>query len=206
MPKKSYNRILDEHLHILIAQGNHEAFNRLRKRYHRHALLLVSKLYRQYSDTGITQRELTVVCENYFFIVISKYESGLSSFYSFWKEITTQALMDYIVENSYDGDAFFFKGIVSFDQIIDEKRSFSEYIGERGDEALLKKKLFEIRHVINKYDVFFTSQEKALLSLLLEGYSLPELEHSGLLSKSHLYLTYKSAIDKLRNYIQKGDQ
>ena len=34
MPKVSYNRILDEHLHTLIAQGNHEALERLKRRYH----------------------------------------------------------------------------------------------------------------------------------------------------------------------------
>ena len=32
MPKVSYNRILDEHLHTLISQGNHEALERLKRR------------------------------------------------------------------------------------------------------------------------------------------------------------------------------
>lgn len=204
MPNKSYNRILDEHLHILIAQGNHEAFSKLRKRYHKHALLLVNELSHQYSDTGITRKELVAVCENCFVFVICKYSPERSSFYSFWKETTTQVLMDYIIKNSYDGDAIVFKGIVSFDQNSDERHCFSEYIGERGDELLFQRRLFEIRQHLDKFDIFFTNQEKALLNLILEGYTLAELEHTGLLSKSHLYLTYKSAVEKMQRYMSKG--
>ena len=44
MPKKPYNRILDEHLHILAAQGNHEAYLKLQKCYHMHALSLCAEL------------------------------------------------------------------------------------------------------------------------------------------------------------------
>ncbi len=73
MPKKSYNQILDEHLHILIAQGNHEAYNTLSKRYHIHASILVSELLKQYAYTGITRSELISVCEAHFVFVISKY-------------------------------------------------------------------------------------------------------------------------------------
>lgn len=202
MPNKSYNRILDEHLHILIAQGNHEAYNHLRKRYHRHALVLTSDLFQKYDDTGITKKELMAVCEGHFSTVISKYISGLSSFYSFWIESTTQVLMDYIIENSYEGEAFTFRGVVSFDQNSDEKHLFSDFLGETGDEKKFKKVIFEIRQVLKKYATFFKSQERALLNLVLEGYSLAELEHSGTMSKSHLYLTYKSAVERLKSYME----
>lgn len=203
MPHKSYNRILDEHLHILIAQGNHEAFIKLRKRYHKHALVLVDELIYQFDDVGVTRKELLAVCENHFIFVLSKYIPDRSSFYSFWKETSTQVLMDYIVTNSYDGDAMFFKGIISFDQNSDERHCFSEYLGERNDDLAFRRKLLDIKRHLKKYEVFFTIQEKALLNLLMEGYSISELEHSGLMSKSHLYLTYKSAVNKLQNYIKK---
>ena len=202
MPNKSFNRILDEHLHILIAQGNHEAFNQLRRRYHRHALVLTTELIQQFNDTGITKKELVTVCDDHFVFVLSKYITGLSSFYSFWKESTMQALMDYIVENSYDGDASTFKGVISFDQNYDEKHLYSDFLAERGNEKKLRKKIFEVRQILKKYDIFFTYQEKTLLTLILEGYTLAEIEHAGLLGKSHLYLTYKNAVSKLKNYMK----
>ena len=40
MPKRSYHRILDEHLHILITQGNHDAYQKLKRRYRYHSLTL----------------------------------------------------------------------------------------------------------------------------------------------------------------------
>ena len=109
MPKKSYNQILDEHLHILIAQGNHEAYNTLRKRYHIHASILVRELLDKYAYTGIPYNELISVCEEHFVFIISKYHPGRSSFYSFWKSSSSQCLMDYLVEHSYGADAYVFR-------------------------------------------------------------------------------------------------
>ena len=202
MPHKSYNQILDEHLYILIAQGNHEAFNQLHKRYHQHAVTLAKDLASQYSETGITYTELVSTCEDRFSFVLKKFNPGLASFYTFWKSIVLPYLMEYIVENSYDGGAFMFKGFISFDQRNEEMKEFSDFIGERGDERALKRKIFEIRHVLHKYDLFFTYQEKALLNLVLDGYSLAELEHSGLLGRSQLNLTYKTAVNKLQKYMK----
>ena len=199
MPNKSFNQILDEHLHILIAQGNHEAYRALNKRYHRHALLLCADILRQFPDSGVTKKELLSLCEEHFLIVTSKFTNGLASFYSFWKDSTTQMLIDYLVDNSYMSGAFYFKGCVSLDQSSEDRREFSELIGERNTENEIMRKIFEIKCIIDKFDVFFTCQEKALLNLVLEGYTLPELEHTGMLKRSYLYLTYKSAVNKLHN-------
>ena len=202
MPRKTYNQVLDEHLYILIAQGNHEAFNKLSKRYYKHAAVLVDDLLRQYTETGISHDELISACADHFPFVIMKFTPGRSSFYTFWKSNTWQSLMDYLVEYSYDGEAFTFKGSFSFDQKNDDFREFSEMIGERGDEKAFKRKIFEIKHIIHKFDVFFTSQEKTILKLILEGYSLADFEHTGILAKSQINLTYKSAIEKVRKYLK----
>lgn len=206
MSHKTYNQILDEHLHILIAQGNYEAFVKLRKRYQKHFTALVNDMLSQYDYTGISFKELFCVCEDHFPFVIIKYNPENYSFYSFWKENTQRYLLDYLIENSYEGDAFSFKGSVSFDQKIDDSHSLSELIGEREDEYLIKKRIFEIKHIIHKCKVFFTLQERTLLDFVLEGYSLAEFEHSGLLQKSQINLTYKSAIDKLRKYMDVPDK
>ena len=202
MPKKSYNQILDEHLHILIAQGNHEAYNTLSKRYHIHASILVSELLKQYAYTGIPSSELISVCEAHFVFVISKYSPGRSSFYSFWKSSTSQHLMDYLVDHSYGADAYVFRGSISFDQKNDEMHSFSELIAEKGDERVVRRQIFEIKHTMHKFAAFFTSAEKTLLNLILDGYSLADFEHTGVLRKSQINLTYISAIEKLQKYMK----
>ena len=200
MPKKSYNQILDEHLHILIAQGSYDAFIRLRKRYQKHAVSLATELFQKYSYTGISFKELVFVCEDYFPFAISKYIPGLSSFYSFWKSHTKLYAVNYISDYCFDEDVMSIKGIISFDQKNEGAHSLSELIGEV-DERTIKRKVFEIRYVIHKYSVFFTQQEKALLNFILQGYSLVDIINSKVLSRSQLYLTYKTAVEKVQKYI-----
>ena len=202
MPKRSYNQILDEHLHILIAQGNHEAYNTLRKRYRIHASFLINDILRQYPDTGLSKKELVAVSEEHFIFVISKYVPLRSSFYTFWKRNTYQYLMDYLIDNSYEGEAYSFKGTFSLDQKKDEMHSFGEILAEKDDERSAKKLLFEIRSTLIKCDAFFTVPEKTLLNLIMQGYSLADFEQSGILKKSQVNLTYKSAIDKLKKYMK----
>ena len=61
MPTKSEERLLDEHYLSLIAQGNHDAFNRFAKRYRKHSHHLVKELLIKYPDTGVTKKELILV-------------------------------------------------------------------------------------------------------------------------------------------------
>ena len=96
-----------------------------------------------------------------------------------------------------------FRGVVSFDQNYDERHLYSEFLAEKDYSVLFKKQVQDIRRIITKYEVFFTSMEKAIINLVLEGYSLVELEHTGLLKKTQLYLTYNSALDKLHSYMKK---
>ena len=202
MPKKSYNQVLDEHLHILIAQGSYEAFIKLRKRYHLHSASLVHDILKQYGYTGVTFRELMSICDEFFLFVILKYTHGESSFYFYWKNATTQQLIEYLVERSEEDGYFDFKSIVSFDQKNDESHTYSELIAEKSEDKVAKRKIFEIKHILHKYDVFFTLAEKTLLNLILEGYTLKDFEHVGMLRKSQINLTYKSAIEKVQKYLE----
>lgn len=201
MPTKTYNQVLDEHLYILVAQGNHEAYIKFSKRYHKHALNLATDFFRQYRHSGISRNELIAVCESYFPIVLRKYVAGISSFYTFWKESTKKELIDYIIDNSYDGKASNFCGVVSLDQNFDEKHTYGDFLAEKDNSRINAKKIMEIQNIMIKYSVFFTSLEKAIINLVLEGYTLLELEHSGLLKKSQIYLTYQSAVEKLHSYL-----
>ena len=202
MPKKSYNRILDEHLHILVAQGNHEAFEKLEKRYHFHGIYLCREILKQYEETGISVADLVMVCDSSFRSIVEKYDAGLSSFFSFWKQIAGHQLMEYLTNNSYTADASNFKGSLSIDQEFEDCRSFADLLCEIDDSKNKRKRIADIKRIISKHELHFTKQESAMLNLVLEGYSIPDLEHSGVMSRSSLYLTFNAAVEKLRKIIR----
>ena len=203
MPKASYHRILDEHLHALIAQGNHEALAKLKRRYFYHSLALCRDLLSQYQKTGISIQELMTVCEDSFIGIVRRYDSSLSSFFSFWKDSTIHRLMDYLVDYAYKEDSVGFKGNISIDQEFDDSHTISDYLFEKDENREKKRQLFEIKNVVAQNEDIFTKQEKTLLNLVLDGYTIGELEHSGVLSRSQLYLTFKNAVTKLRSLIKK---
>ena len=201
MPNKLYNKILDEHLHILITQGCYEAFLEIKKRYHKHAQIVCTKLLNQYQKTGITKVELVSVCDDNLPIVLRKYVSGLSSFYNFWERCTTQVAMDYLVDFSYGAEGVYFSGTFSIDQDLDGRLMSPELLKEKDESKAIKRQIFEIKSIIAKFEIFFTKVEVAILNLVLEGYSIADLEKTGLYCKSQLYLTYHSAIDKVKHYL-----
>ena len=203
MPKVSYNRILDEHLHTLIAQGNHEALERLKRRYRYHSYGLCHDLLNHYQKTGITITELMAVCEDLFVFIVEKYDPSQSTFFSFWKETTTHRLIDYLVDNSYKADSTDINGNISLDQEFEDKHTISDYIHETDDLREKKRKIFEIKNVIAKNDDVFTKQEAAILNLVLNGYTIADLEHSGVMSRSALYLTFNNAVSKLQKLVKR---
>lgn len=205
MPKRSYNRILDEHLHILVAQGNHEAYQRLKKRYYFHSLKLCRDIMSQHSKSGVTIAELLAVCDDCFPIAVTKFDPSLSSLFSFWRELTTQTIMDYLIDNAYTANGAEFSGAISLDQEFEDKHTISDYVSEKDDDYHKRKLIVEIRNAIAKNEKFFTRKEYALLNLILDGYSIGELEHSGLISRTNLYLTFKSAVRKLKRFVKNAN-
>ena len=203
MPKVSYHRILDEHLHTLAAQGNHEAYDKLKKRYHYHSLALCRDILRQYPKTGINVRELVAVCENTFSFIVSKYDPEVSSFFTYWKEVLLREIMDYLIDNSYATNIEGLKSTISIDQEFDDKHTFSDYVCEKDDDREKKRKIFELKNVIARHDDVFLKQESTLLNLILDGYSIADLEHSGVMSRSKLYLTFNSAVRKLKKLVRR---
>ena len=201
MPQKSYNTLLDEHLHILVAQGNHEAFEQLKKRYHFHAINLCRDILKQYENTGIMPADLVIVCDSIFRSIVEKYDAELSSFFSFWKQLASHQIMEYLTDNSYTAEASSFSGSISIDQEFEDNHTFADMLCEIDDNRMKRKKIAEVKRIIVKYAVDFTKQEKAMLNLILEGYSIPDLEHSGVMSRSSLYLTFNTAVEKLQNII-----
>ncbi len=202
MPAKNYNFILDEHLHILITQGNHEAFIELKRRYSIHANALCKKLLSQYPNTGVSLKELVAVCDDTFPIVLRKYLSGVSSFYLFWEKLATQAAMDHLVDFSYGAEGVFFSTIFSIDSDIEGKYGSLEFLKEKDQNREAKRQVFEVKSILEKYKKFFTETEKSLLNLVLSGLSISDIESTGIYSRSQLYLTFSNAIAKVKRYLK----
>ena len=200
MPHKSKQRIPDEKLHLLFTRGCHETFLELKKRYHKHALVLVNNLLNQYVNTGITKRELTSVCDAHFAYVLKNYLTGYSSFYSFWKETTLQCAMDYLIENSYGGLASCFNGSVSLNQPWENDHCFDDILAEKDVNKNERRKIFEIKALLEKYSDSFTTSEKAVINFMLAGVTMADVIRSGLYGKTYIHLTFKSAIKKLKKY------
>lgn len=200
MPNKSKQRIPDEKLHLLITRGNYEAFLELKKRYHKHSLVLVNDLLTQYINTGISKKDLTSVCDGHFAYVVRNYLTGRSSFYSYWKEITSQSAMDYLIDNSYGGEASIFNGSISLNQQGENSHDFDDILSEKDIDKNERRKIFEIKAILARNDASFTTSEKAVLNLLLTGITFKEIEKTGLYGKTYIHLTYKSAIEKLKKF------
>ena len=199
---KSYNRLLDEHLHILIAQGNHEAFLKLARRYRDYSVALTKETLETYTNTGVSFSDVMTVCSDHFIYVVKKYDASQCSFYAFWKESTSQAIMDYLIDNSYQANAKMFKGFINLDEDLGERKLFTEQLNEYDDNGYLEKAIREVRAIIKQNKDVFKKKEIAILHLILEGYSINELTHSGLLNRSALYLTFNNACEKLRKIIE----
>jgi len=199
---KSYRRILDEHLHILIAQGNHEAYLKLLRRYKDYAENLAHELLDQYPGSGVLVTEITAVCSNRFSYIVRKYDPQLCSFYTFWRESSEQAIIDYFIDNSYLASAKAFRGFIHYDEEVDERRLNYERIAENDEDKYVDKVVRELKRVLNRHKDKFKKQEFAVMYLTLEGYSIKELEHTGMMSRSSLYLTFTAACDKLKTILE----
>ena len=200
MRKLSYNLLLDEKLHSLVASGNHEAFVELKNRYHRHAHAFGSELLNQYYNTGVSLKDLVAFCDGCFPNIVKKYVSGISSFYGFWKDNIQYVAMDYLYNNSYVGQASFFSGSLSFDQERDDRYCYDDVLAEKDINPTIERLIAEVKTLLIKYDKEFTHTEKTLINLALSGYTVKDFEETGLYKKSYLYLTFNSAVEKLKKF------
>lgn len=201
MPK-TYNRIVDEHLHTLITQGNHEALIRLRKRYQTNIVSLSCEMLSRFQNTGIQHKELISLCEDNFNYIVRNYDPQLSSFFYFWKDVTTNTIMDYIQENSYRAGAKMFNGLFSLNSEYDDGREYSDIISESDEETFKRRLAKEMEAFIDHFASIFTKDELALLSLAMNGYTLAEMEKGNMMSRSEIHLTFKSAIKKIQNLMK----
>lgn len=201
-PIKSYNRILDEHLHSLITQGNHEAYLKLARRYRLYAKHLTQEILEQYQGSGVSFSDIMAVFSSHFRYVVRKYDQQQTSFYSFWKESSEKVVMDYLIENSYSANAKAFRGFIHFDEEDDEKRTYEDRIHENDKDYFTERLIRELKRLLKANKIRFKNLEFTILYLLLDGYTIADLEHSGIMSRAGLYLTFNNACKKMKRIVQ----
>lgn len=199
MSSKNYHRILDEHLIVLVSQGNHEAYQKLRKRYQRHALALAHQLITNHQKAGLSVQDIATICDHYFPIAVVRYDPTQCSFYHYWREMTSHYVLNYIIETCYSDDESLYKLLLSLDEQIDEKHSFGDILAEKDDTSGLKVIVDAICDLIERHSEMFEKNELSLLKLMLEGYTIGELEHTGMMAKSTLYITFNIVVRKIQN-------
>lgn len=199
--RKTKNRALDNYLHSLIAQGNHLAYLRLKKRYEKYSRIICKQALERNLDSGVTLADLFAVCSACFKEIILKYNPQKLPFYSFWKDVATQEINDYFLINSYNAKARTFNGIINLDEENDEKKLNLELIRETDEDYIREKNRRDALRIIDLNTTSFSHKELVVLHYILDGYTIKELEHGDLMSRSMLYLTYNNAIKKLRKII-----
>lgn len=206
MSKQSFRHLLDEKLHLLVTRGVHEAFIELKKRYHRHAQTFCHELLNQYYNTGVTIKELVSTCDGNFPSILKRYVSGLSSFYTFWKESIQHVAIEYLYNNSYQGQASFFSGSLSLNQERDNRYCYDDVLSEKDPNPNIERLAHEVETILEKHGDEFNHTEKTLINLSLAGYTIKDFEETGLYKKSYLYLTFNSALEKLKKFQQSSNK
>jgi len=201
---KSYRRILDEHLHALVAQGNHAAYKQLENRYKKAADLLTKELiHSKYSNCGVTPSEITSVCTDNFSYIVKKYDCSMSAFYTFWRRTIELQIADYVNSNYFSDKSKTLVSFISYDEDLSDSLIGLEYIAEIDENNQRMRQIHEIKSVILANKSEFENAEFMMLLLTLDGYSIADFEHTGITSQSTLYLTFNRAIAKLEKILKK---
>lgn len=203
MPKKlPRNHLTDESLHSLCAQGNHDAYLLLATRYERYCKKLVNQILEDFPGSGIDFHELVAVNNNLFPYVVRKFNPELNYFYAFWRTSTSRAIMDYVMQNSYNAQAKTFKGAFALDDENDERIAVYEYLHEEDENYIIRWQTREIIHLVESNSQLFEKNELLVLDAIFQGLTLSEIEQSGIIKRSTLYLTYNRVIEKLKKLLK----
>lgn len=196
---RTKNRVLDLYLHSLIAQGNHLAFVMLKKRYEKYSRILCRDILQKYPNSGVNFLETFSVCMSCFKEVTTKYNPEKMPFYDYWQDVTSQRVVDYLLSNSYTARAKSFYGILNLDNEDDEKKLNLELIRENDIDYIKEKAHKEAIRILENNRESFSKKEFILLHYIFEGFTIQEMEHGGIMSRSSLYATFNTAYEKLTN-------
>lgn len=200
---KTYRRILDEHSHTFIAQGNHVAFLQFVKRYKRAAQSLAYELIEaKYKSCGVTPIEIATVCNDAFPYVVKKFDPQRCSFYAFWRTTIELQIADYVGNNYFSEKSKTQISFISFDEDYNDNCFALDSVMENDENYQRVRSIRELKNMIIKNKRQFEHQEFMMLLLTLEGYTMADFEHTGITSQSTLYLTFKKAMYKLMNVIR----
>ena len=106
------------------------------------------------------------------------------------------------MENSYRCNARTFVGAFSYDDEYEDGNEYSSVLAENDEETKRKRIVKEVETLIERYPMFFELEELSVIKLALNGYSFLEIERSGMMSRSKVFLTFNSAYKKLEKLMK----
>ncbi|NLZ15862.1 MAG: hypothetical protein GXY27_04230 [Erysipelotrichaceae bacterium] len=202
MPAKiTKDYLTDDYLHSLCAKNIPGAYEKFFRKYQMFSRKVVKQIQINYPNSGVSFEDLLAVCDSHFHIIVKKYDPNSGNFYSFWHTLIEREVMDYLMENSYKGKARVFAGVYTLDEEMDERQACYEYLREDDETHLTERQIKELKLFLKQNSSKFEANELLVLNLNLEGYSLSEIEATGVMKRSTIYLTYNKAVEKLRKLL-----
>lgn len=180
-----------------------DSFGILVKRYSKYAKSLAKKYVAINVDSGLTFDDIYAVSLSAVYIAVSNFVLvGDNTFYPYWYKIANNEIVRYIQDNSYAYRGKSFKGDVSLDEI-KESRLLSDVIGIEDREMEKKRAHDELINVLNNPSNHLTTNEKQIMHLLIEGYTLTEIVVKYKIPSSVVYDRYHRALKKIKKSLNR---
>lgn len=180
-----------------------DSFGILVKRYSKYAKSLAKKYVAINVDSGLSFDDIYAVSLSAVYIAVSNFVLvGDNTFYPYWYKIANNEIVRYIQDNSYAYRGKSFKGDVSLDEI-KESRLLSDVIGIEDREMEKKRAHDELINVLNNPSNHLTSNEKQIMHLLIEGYTLTEIVAKYKIPSSVVYDRYHRALKKIKKSLNR---
>lgn len=180
-----------------------DSFGILVKRYSKYAKSLAKKYVAINVDSGLSFDDIYAVSLSAVYIAVSNFVLvGDNTFYPYWYKIANNEIVRYIQDNSYAYRGKSFKGDVSLDEI-KESRLLSDVIGIEDREMEKKRAHDELINVLNNPSNHLTGNEKQIMHLLIEGYTLTEIVVKYKIPSSVVYDRYHRALKKIKKSLNR---
>lgn len=180
-----------------------DSFGILVKRYSKYAKSLAKKYVAINVDSGLSFDDIYAVSLSAVYIAVSNFALvGDNTFYPYWYKIANNEIVRYIQDNSYAYRGKSFKGDVSLDEI-KESRLLSDVIGIEDREMEKKRAHDELINVLNNPSNHLTTNEKQIMHLLIEGYTLTEIVVKYKIPSSVVYDRYHRALKKIKKSLNR---
>ena len=202
-----FDKVDDDTLIDMIAQGVALAMDELIRRYKYYSWKLAYQFYNEHPNSGIAIEDFHQVCFATLIPALKTYHTANYTFYSYWKSCASNDMCRYYGENSYTAKGWTFAGISLDEETPEDDFCVAEKHG-RVDEGIHSGILKEELQLM--YDEVIAKFKKEIdviiINLFIEGRSFEQIEGETNCPIRHIYYVIDrfqklfSNLLKKRNY------